>query len=167
MWQVEDLVRANRFDADAVGRNVVSRYDLPQEEKDRVGRWYEEIMEMMRSEGVMLEGHIRMNTNILIELTNLHLRLLASPKENLYHAAYYKTLPGIVELRAKSGGKEIPELEICFTGIYGYLTLRMQRKEISAETEQAVGQLASFLAILAAKYKEAVYGESNTEDLSI
>lgn len=156
MWQVEDLVRASRFDADAIRQNVVGRYNLPQEEKDKVCRWYGEIMEMMRSEGVMEKGHIRQNADVAAELASFHLRLLASPGEELYRAAYYKVLPCIVELRAKSGGEEIPELETCFTALYGYLTLKLQQKEISAETEKAVGLLASFLAMLAAKYREAV-----------
>lgn len=155
MWQVEDLVRASRFDAEAIRRNVVSRYHLPPEEKDKVCRWYGDIMEMMRAEGVMDKGHIRQNADIAAELESLHRRLLASPEEEVYRAAYYKALPCIVELRAKSGGEEMAELETCFTAVYGYLTLKLQQKEISAETEKAVGLLASFLAMLAAKYREA------------
>ncbi|MDR1556882.1 MAG: DUF4924 family protein [Tannerellaceae bacterium] len=162
MWQIEDIIRANRFDADAIRRQVVDRYNQPEEVKDKINRWYEEIVEMMRSEGVMQKGHIQLNTNVVTELTDLHLRLLASHKEMLYNAAYYKALPYIVQLRAKSGGKEIPELETCFTAIYGYLTLKMQQKEINPETEEAIRELAALLAILAEKYREEVYGESNT-----
>ena len=86
---------------------------------------------MMRSEGVMEKGHIQLNKNVIIALTDLHLRLLKSPKEMVYGAAYYKTLPFIVQLRAKSGGEDLPELETCFNAIYGFLMLKMQGKEIS------------------------------------
>jgi hypothetical protein len=159
MWQVEDLIRANRFDADAIRQNVADRYDETEEVRDSICRWYEEIGEMMRSEGVMQKGHIQLNTNAIIELTDLHLRLLGSHEEMLYKAAYYKVLPSIVELRGKSGGKDLPELETCFTAIYGYLTLKMQQKEVSAETEKAVRDLASFLAILAEKYRKEMYDD--------
>ena len=98
---------------------------------------------MMRSEGVMEKGHIQLNKNVIITLTDLHLRLLKSPKEMVYSAAYYKTLPYIVQLRAKSGGEDLPELETCFAAVYGYLLLRMQGKEVSAETLEGIKQIRS------------------------
>ena len=33
------------------------------------------MIEMMRSEGVMEKGHIQLNKNVIITLTDLHLRL--------------------------------------------------------------------------------------------
>lgn len=83
---------------------------------------------MMRSEGVMEKGHIQLNKNVIITLTDLHLRLLKSPKEMVYSAAYYKTLPYIVQLRAKSGGEDLPELETCFAAVYGYLLFAYARE---------------------------------------
>ena len=111
MWQVEDLIRANHFDMDEIRDKVIARYNQPDEVKEEIARWYEELIEMMRSEGVKESGHIQLNKNVIITLTDLHLRLLKSPKEMIYGAAYYKTLPYIVQLRAKSGGNDIPELE--------------------------------------------------------
>ncbi|MDR1937203.1 MAG: DUF4924 family protein [Tannerellaceae bacterium] len=164
MWQVEDIIRANHFDMDAIRQTVVSRYGQPEEVKNEIIRWYEELVEMMRSEGVMQKGHIRLNTNVVIALTDLHLRLLKSPREMLYNSAYYKTLPYIVQLRAKSGGEDVPELETCFTAVYGYLILKMQQKEISAETEEAVKQVVSYLSVLAEKYREEQQNELNIEE---
>lgn len=164
MWQVEDLIRANHFDIDSIRRTVISQYDQPDEVKDEIARWYEELIEMMRSEGVMEKGHIQLNKNVIITLTDLHLRLLKSPKEMIYGAAYYKTLPYIVQLRAKSGGEELPELETCFNAIYGFLLLRMQGKPVSPETQEAIKQISSFLALLAEKYREDMNGELKLED---
>jgi hypothetical protein len=163
MWQIEDVIRANHFDMDTIRQTVVSRYDQPEAVKSEISHWYEELIEMMRLEGVMEKGHIQINTNVITDLTGLHLRLLQSPKEMLYNVAYCKTLPCIVQLRAKSGGNDMPELETCFTAIYGYLMLKMQRKEVSAETEEAVKQVAAFLSILAQKYRELSYDESNSK----
>lgn len=164
MWQVEDLIRANHFDIDSIRRTVISQYDQPEEVKDEIARWYEELIEMMRSEGVMEKGHIQLNKNVIIALTDLHLQLLKSPKEMIYGAAYYKTLPYIVQLRAKSGGEELPELETCFNAIYGFLLLRMQGKEVSSETQEAIRQISSFLALLAEKYREDMNGELKLEE---
>ena len=164
MWQVEDLIRANHFDIYSIRRTVISQYDQPDEVKEEIAAWYEELIEMMRSEGVMEKGHIQLNKNVIITLTDLHLRLLKSTKEMIYGAAYYKTLPYIVQLRAKSGGEELPELETCFNAIYGFLLLRMQGKPVSPETQEAIKQISSFLALLAEKYREDMNGELKLED---
>lgn len=164
MWQVEDLIRANRMDIDSIRRTVISQYDQSEEVKEEISRWYTELIEMMRNEGVTEKGHIQLNKNVVIDLTDLHLRLLKSPKETLYQAAYYKTLPSIVQLRARSGGEEVPELETCFTAVYGFLLLRMQGKEVSAETMEAVKQISAFLAILAGKYRDEAEGKLNLEE---
>lgn len=163
MWQVEDLIRANHFDSDEIRRNLVDRYDQPAAVKEEIARWYEELADMMRQEGVMERGHIQLNKNVIIALTDLHLRLLKSPKEMIYGSMYYKTLPYIVQLRAKSGGEEIPEIETCFTAVYGYLVLRMQGKEVSAETLEAIKQISAFLALLAEKYKDDMEGKLDEE----
>ena len=149
MWQVEDLIRANKFDMDSINRTVIAHYDQPEEVKKEIAQWYEELIEMMRSEGVMEKGHIQLNKNVIITLTDL---------------AYYKTLPYIVQLRAKSGGEDLPELETCFAAVYGYLLLRMQGKEVSAETLEGIKQISSFLALLAEKYREDMKGELKLED---
>lgn len=164
MWQVEDLIRANHFDMEQIRQHVVSRYQQSDEVKEKIAVWYEELIDMMRSEGVMESGHIQLNKNVIISLTDLHLRLLKSPKEMVYGATYYKTLPYIVQLRAKSGGTEVPEIETCFTALYGYLMLRIQGKEVSSETMEAIRQISSFLAMLAEKYRDDMSGELELED---
>lgn len=63
-------------------------------------------------------------------MTDLHLRLLASPKFPYYSAAYYKALPFIVELRSKGADKDVPELETCFDAMYGVLMLKLQKRKL-------------------------------------
>ena len=159
MWQVEDLIRANRFDMDSIRRTVIAHYAQPASVKEEIAQWYQELIDMMRSEGVMEKGHIQLNKNVIIALTDLHLRLLRSTKEMVYGATYYKTLPFIVQLRAKSGGEELPEIETCFNALYGYLLLKMQHKEVSAETTEAIKQITAFLALLAEKYRADMNNE--------
>ena len=159
MWQVEDLIRANRFDMDSIRRTVIAHYAQPASVKEEIAQWYQELIDMMRSEGVMEKGHIQLNKNVIIALTDLHLRLLRSTKEMVYGATYYKTLPFIVQLRAKSGGEELPEIETCFNALYGYLLLKMQHKEESAETTEAIKQITAFLALLSEKYRADMNNE--------
>ncbi|MDR1603175.1 MAG: DUF4924 family protein [Tannerella sp.] len=152
MWQVEDLIRACGFDIEVIKRSVIDRYDQPEEVRRQIVHWYEELTDMMRIEGVKEKGHIQLNRNVLTELSELHLRLLNDPEETAYGALYYRTLPCIVQLRAKSGGVEIPEIETCFTAVYGYLLLRLQKKEVNPETVNAIRQINTFLTFLAEKY---------------
>ena len=159
MWQVEDLIRANQFDMDSIRRTVIAHYAQPASVKEEIAQWYQELIDMMRSEGVMEKGHIQLNKNVIIALTDLHLRLLRSTKEMVYGATYYKTLPFIVQLRAKSGGEELPEIETCFNALYGYLLLKMQHKEVSAETTEAIKQITAFLALLSEKYRADMNNE--------
>ena len=154
MWQVEDLIRANNFNIEEIRQTIIPRYDCPAPILQEIETWYEELIEMMRSENVKEKGHIQLNKNIISQLTDLHLTLLKDPQEMVYDGAYYKTLPYIVQLRAKSGGAELPEVETCFNAVYGFLIMRMQKKEISEQTTSAIKQISSFLALLAEKYNQ-------------
>lgn len=159
MWQIEDMIRANKFDINLIRQNIIDKFDQPENVKQEMVDWYEGLVEMMKLEGVTEKGHLQINKNVIIELTDLHLRLLKSPQEPEYIATYYKTLPFIVELRAKSEDKSIPEIETCFSALYGFLLLRLQNKEVSGETQSAISQISSFLRSLAVKYKAEKEGK--------
>ena len=162
MWQVEDLIRANGCDIDKLKVNVIARF--PEEERPALEEWYENLCDMMRAEGVTEKGHLQINHNVIQNLTELHGTLLASTKFPFYNAAYFKSLPFIVELRQKNGHKEEPELETCFEALYGVLLLRLQKKEISADTTKAIEAISSFLSMLANYYDKDKKGELKTDD---
>jgi len=162
MWQVEDLIRANGCDPDKINNNIVSRY--PEEERAELTEWYANLIEMMRTEGVVESGHLQINRNVILTMTDLHLQLLASPKFPYYSAAYFKALPFIVELRHKNGKKEEPELETCFEALYGLLLLRLQKKEITPGTEKAMEAISALVSLLANYYDKDKKGELKLED---
>lgn len=159
MWQVEDIIRANGLDIELIKQNVINKFEQPDDLKKEMTDWYEGLIDMMKYENVKDLGHLQINKNVIIDLTDLHLRLLKSPKEPEYKAVYYKTLPFIVELRTKTEDKSIPELETCFSALYGFLLLRLQQKEVSGETQAAIAQISSFIRTLSAKYKQEKDGE--------
>lgn len=153
MWQIEDIVRANKLDIDLIKKNIIDKFELPDDTKKEVVDWYENLIEMMKLEGIAEKGHLQINKNVISDLTDLHLRLLKTPKQADYTASYYKTLPFIVELRSHNQNKDIPELETCFAALYGVLLLRLQGKDISGETQAAIAQISSLLRQLSTKYK--------------
>lgn len=153
MWQTEDLLRACNLDIDQLQRSLIDSSYTTDEERTKARDWYEGLIMMMKTEGVQQEGHLQINKNLIIDLTDVHLRLLNDPKESEYIALYYNTLPHIVALRAKAGDKQLPELETCFTALYGYLLLKLQKREITGETQAAVAQITSLLRLLSKKYQ--------------
>ena len=58
-----------------------------------------------------------------------------------------------MELRAKQGDDKLDEIETCFAALYGTLLLRLQGKEINADTQKALTQISRFIALLAHYYK--------------
>ena len=162
MWQVEDLIGAHGCDSDKLGKNIISRY--PEEERHDLEEWYGNLVDMMRSEGVMEKGHLQINRNVVINLTELHGALLSSPKYPYYSAAYFKALPFFVELRQRNGKKEEPELETCFEALYGVLLLRLQKKEITPATAKAIEAISNFISMLANYYEKDKNGELKLDE---
>ena len=121
---------------------------------------------MMQHENKKENGHLQINKNVLIRLTDLHNELLKSAKHPEYGAEFYKTLPFIVELRAKiPEAQQVGELETCFNALYGTLMLKLQGKEIGRvsairglqirkDTQIAINQISHFIGTLAAYYKK-------------
>lgn len=153
MWQIEDIIRANDLDIDKIRHNVIDRFGLDEAQSREMTEWYESLIDMMRREGVEKKGHLQINKNVIIQLVDLHLALLKDPKFQDYTAEFYKTLPYIVELRAKAGEEKAGEIETCFNALYGMLMLRLQGKEISPDTQNAIKQISRFIAVLVHNFK--------------
>ncbi len=153
MWQIEDIIRANNLDIDSIKRNVIDKYtSLSAQQRKDMEEWYESLIDMMRREGVETKGHLQINRNILMTLVDLHLALLKDPRFADYSAEFYRTLPCIVEIRAKSGEDKPGEIEACFNALYGMLIMRLQHKDVSSETLEAIGQISRFIAMLARNF---------------
>ena len=175
MWQVEDTLRAYGLDVERMAAEYVPQFGLDEEKSEALKGWYESLVEMMREEGVTERGHLQVNKNIIILLSDLHAQLLKSSKHPMYSAMYYKVLPYIVELRGKrekvSGERlavseerlevrgEKGEIENCFDALYGVMLLRAQKKEVSVETATAIDHIAKFVGMLSEYYKKEKEGE--------
>ncbi|MBR6489571.1 MAG: DUF4924 family protein [Muribaculaceae bacterium] len=155
MWQVEDIIRAYQLDLDKIKAAIISRYEVDDKTRKEITDWWEGLIMMMQHEGKQQAGHLQINKNVLIRLNDLHAELMKSPKHAEYGAEFYKTLPFIVELRAKTPeDQQVGELETCFNALYGTLLLKLQGKEMSKETQVAINQISHFIGTLAAYYKK-------------
>lgn len=164
MWQIEDLIRAYGLDIDRIDNEIISKYsNLTPEQRRDLHDWYESLIDMMRREGVEKKGHLQLNKNVIIALDDLHRRLLADERFAQYSAEFYKTLPFIVELRAKAGEEKAGEIETCLNALYGILMLRLKGEEISKETLEAISQISRFMAMLSQYYKKDYNNELFTD----
>lgn len=164
MWQIEDLIRANNFDLDLIKKTLISPQNLSEEDEESELKWFEELIDMMLAEGIKEYGHLQLNQNVIINLTDLHHQLISCTKYPFYNTSYYKALPIIVELRAKNADQTSSEIEVCFNALYGVMLLRLQRKEVTTDTEKAIKVVAGFMATLADYYEKDRVGELKFED---
>ena len=163
MWQVEDLLRANDLSLDKVKTNIVEPYALPDEESGELMQWYADLIDMMHQEGVKEKGHLQINRNVIINLSDLHGRLLRSPKVPFYSAAYYKALPFVVEFRTKSDGRGKNELENCFDALYMVWMMKLQGRAMNEETLKATAEISKFVSMLSLYFKEDEEGKLDLE----
>ena len=151
MWQIEDIIRAYGCSLPVIKKNYIERFDFTPEQKDEELDWFGNLIRMMNEEGKRESGHLDINRVLLQDVIDLHGRLLQSSKFPIYNAEYYKVLPFIVELRNR-GDKDINEVETCLDALYGVMMLRLQKKEITPETEKAIKEISIFVGLLSDYY---------------
>jgi flagellin-specific chaperone FliS len=154
MWQVEDTIRAFGCSLARIRREYIDRFDYDEEQKEEEADWFGNLIKMMNEEGCREQGHLQINKVTLQLLTELHQQLLGSSKFPFYNAEYYKVLPFIVELRNRGANKEEGEIETCLNLLYGVMMLRLQKKEITTNTEHALKEVTTFIGMLSDYYKK-------------
>ncbi len=158
MWQVEDLIRSSMFNFSHIDKIVISKFSLPDETLNEIRTWYTNLITLMIDENIQERGHMSFLTNLIRELNDLHLRLLHSADEKKYQQIYQKASENIKSLKQKSPETYSSEIEVCLTGLYGYLMLRLQQSDISAETKAAMTSFSNLLAALSNRFREIEEG---------
>lgn len=160
MWQVEDIIRAYDCSLTRLRREYIAQFDYTDEQKEEMTDWYGDLVRMMNQEGKRERGHLQINQVVMQQLTELNAELLESAKFPFYTSEYYKVLPYIVELRHKGvEANDTPEIETCFNALYGTMLLRLQKKEITPDTEHAVKEITTFIGMLSDYYQKDKQGE--------
>ena len=148
MWQMEDMIRAFGCSLQRIRDEYLTQFQYDDEQREEELDWFGNLIRMMNQEGCRERGHLQINKVTLQMLIELHSQLLESPKFPFYNTAYYKVLPFIVELRNRGVDKQENEIETCFNSLYGVMMLRLQKKEISPDTQHAVKEISTFIGML-------------------
>lgn len=159
MYQVEDVIRAYRFDIEEILEQYV-RPQLPDESfMGQYREWYQKIINEMKSNKLEKVGHLPSLNEVLIELSYLHTTLLTATKDPKYLGIFEVASKNINEFKDKSNLKDKNDVEIAFHAMYMKLLLRLQKKEISAETEEAFDSMRIMLAYLGQGYHKMKAGD--------
>ena len=132
LWQMEDYLRAFPEQAEATEE-------------------LHELNEMMHREGIMEGGHLQLANNALSELEDLHTQILN--EDAMYRAAIIRLTPQLNLLKAKTDRPTMSDIEACLVLLYQILMLRLQKREISAETTAVQEQATRVLQFLSRSYK--------------
>lgn len=158
MWQIEDTVRACSFDMDKVEERIISQYNQPPKVIDEIRNWYTDIIVMMHEENIQNQGHLKLLQSLIDDLYDLHKKLLFEKKDDKYTELFTWALPNIQAFRENLKDEAKNDIDICFHALYSLLLLRLQKKSITNETEQAMQTFSNLLASLAQKFKEKENG---------
>ena len=58
------------------------------------------------------------------------------------------------KLRSRGASKDESEVETCLNLLYGVMMLRLQKKDISPNTQHAVKEISTFIGMLSDYYKQ-------------
>lgn len=159
MWQIEDLIRAFQLDIELISEKIIRTYPVQSdEERTALYGWYESLIDMMRREGVQQSGHLQLNKNIIVDLNDFHDEALKSGQIPAYNAKFMHVMPLINQFRMKAE-TGLSDLELCFNFMYGIMSLRMKKAEITPQTMQSQEEISKLLILLAKYYRQNKEGE--------
>ncbi len=153
MWQIEDMIRAYKFNLDAIDKEIIQNFDQPDDIKKDMRIWYEDLIRRMESQGIKEKGHFEFLNNLVKELDDLHISLIQDPNELDYIDAYNKAKPSIKDLKNKARGTVSGDIEASLQGLYGILLLKLQKKPLNAATQDALASISHLMALLNERYQ--------------
>jgi hypothetical protein len=158
LYQVEDLIRAFKLDISDIETHLVSRYQVDDKTRQEISEWYKNLVTMMQKEGLRESGHFQFLTNLINELSEFHLKLMNDNIDPAY-VAEFRTVSGLITELNLKGNTVKNDIQTSLDAVYGYLMLKIQKKEISEETTQAIKMLTAWLSYLSKLFKEYEAGD--------
>jgi hypothetical protein len=159
MYQIEDVIRAYQFNLDLIMENYVKPHIPNSSFLESYRKWYQGLILDMKSQKLEKSGHLSDIQEILMEITYLHTTLINLADDHNYKGVFERALPFIEEFKEKSNLKEKNHVEVAFHAMYMKLLLKLQKKEISSETEEAFDSMRVMLAYLSKSFLQMKKGD--------
>jgi len=152
LWQIEDMIRALKFDMTRIEEILVNQYQVDSYKKKEIKNWFENLVLMMQKEQKIQGGHLQFLVNITDELNRFHLTLIDKNIDEEYSRIFYDIRTDIELVREKSGQNH-NDIEVSLNTLYLILMLKMKNQEISEGTQNAVWKFGNFLGNLSKLFK--------------
>lgn len=161
LWQLEDLLRALNFDAGRIYAALIEPQEkLDEDQKQMVLFWYIDIINLLKTEGKDVTGHLEHTIHLISDLNDLHLILL---KNDISVAASYRKKYESVKgefpkIKSQFKDGEISDIEACFRVLYSVVLLRLKGEE-KEYINDVIELISPLIAELAMINKKAEAGE--------
>ena len=160
MWQVEDTIRACEFDMEIIEKRIISQFTENEKIRAEIRDWYANLILMMHEEDIREKGHLSIVQSLVNDLYDLHQKLLYERKDEEYLEQYSWAAPNIREFKKKLNGQSSNDIETCLCGLYALLLLRLQKRKVSGETQEAMQTFSNMLALLSDRFKQIEAGKT-------
>jgi len=161
MYQIEDIIRAYNFDLERIMNELVYGQINDPKLVTEYKSWYKTLINDLKNQRNTKTGHFIELNEILVELSFLHNMLLGQINDLKYIQHVKNAHIYIEEFKERSNLKDKNDIEVLFGALYMKLLLRLQKKTISPQTEQAFEYMRIMLAYLSASYHKMKRGELN------
>ena len=158
MYQTQDLIRAYNFDMDRIREEIVLPQSASESMIPTIEAWYADVVKEMKARNLEKKGHLHVVQEAIQEIIYLHNTLLTVVKDKKYEGLFESAHTNIEAFRKKSDLGDIHPVEICFKALYMKMLMKLQKKEISAESENAFDSMRILLAYLTKAYHQMKSG---------
>lgn len=161
IWQIEDLIRACRFDAGQIYATLLEHNTtIDDTQKSEALNWYTDLAALMCEEGKQQIGHIDHTLHLINDLNDLHLRLLKLPVGEDYRAVFTPLEKELPKIRGfLTSGAEMNDIELCFRALYSVMLLRMKHSDKKEHIDDVMELVSPLIARLALIYRQVEKGE--------
>lgn len=154
MYQVEDMIRANKLDIGSIEQTLINKFEVAYEVKREMREWYKTLITMMRDEQKEEAGHLNILNNTVEQLHEMHHQILDQGIDTSYKQIYDRGKIHIEALRMRSGHGKENDIQVALNGLYGLLILKLKKTPITEETAKAFDTIRELVAELSFRYME-------------
>jgi flagellin-specific chaperone FliS len=158
IWQLEDLLRALKFEPAAVYTALVAPREGTDEWRLSALEWYMDIAGLLQKEDKTDGGHLDHTLHLIHEMNDLHLTLMEQPSGRRYRELFARLAPSLPGLRTTLGRDDVSDIELAFRALYAAMLYRMKGTRAEA-TDEVVELISPVIALLADTYHKVERGE--------
>ena len=159
MWYLENLLRSVNFDMEVIEQQLNAIESISGEQHQEQLANYMQLAADLREEKKEGGGHLEELLDLQDKLEIAHQKLTTTFQDEQYLNALTEARPYIIELKERMQQEDATDLEACLIGVYGSIVLKMGKKDVTPETDEAIKTFKELLKLLSIKYRQILKGE--------